>query len=217
MKKSEVIKTIDQEKIIVVIRGIYDKDLVTLVRALNDGGIKCFEVTYDPTDPDTLTRIKENIELLNREIDGLMLGVGTVLTEEHIQNAYESGAKFIVSPHLNTKLVEKTNELDLVSIPGCMTPTEILAADEAGADYIKFFPAGTLGLKYCKDIFAPIHHVKYLATVGITEDTFADFLEIGFTGAGISSQLVDKKLRDTNRYDILTERARNFVSIAQKF
>ena len=102
-------------------------------------------------------------------------------------------------------------------MPGCMTPTEICAADEAGADFIKLFPAGTLGIKYCKDIYAPIHHVKFIATVGVTEETFRQYLDIGFTGAGISSMLVDKKLREAGNYAELTERAKRFVEIAKSY
>ena len=121
------------------------------------------------------------------------------------------------SPASGDPGVKETLAQGLVSIPGCMTPTEICAADEAGADFIKLFPAGTLGIKYCKDIYAPIHHVKFLATVGVTEETFKQYLEIGFAGAGISSQLVDKKLRDAGNYAELTERAKRFVAIAKSF
>ena len=84
-------------------------------------------------------------------------------------------------------------------------------------DFIKLFPAGTLGLKYCKDIYAPLHYVKYIATVGVTEETFRQYLEIGFAGAGISSMLVDKKLRAEGNYAELTERARRFTAIAEAF
>ena len=103
----------------------------------------------------------------------------------------------------------------MVSMPGCMSPTEIVAADKAGADFIKLFPAGTLGIKYCKDIYAPLHHVKYIATVGVTEETFVQYLKLGFTGAGISSQLVDKKCRKEGNYAELTRRAMRFVELAK--
>ena len=128
-------------------------------------------------------------------------------------NAKEAGAKFIVSPNFNEKVVKETLAQGLVSIPGCMTPTEICNADEAGADFIKLFPAGTLGIKYCKDIYAPLHHVKYIATVGVTYETFEEYLKLGFAGAGISSQLVDKKCRETGNFEELTNRAKRFVEI----
>ena len=218
MTKEQTIKELIEKKIMVVVRGIYGEELLKLATALQAGGIKCFEITYDPADPNTLEVIKENIKMLNNNFkDKLILGVGTVLNREQVINAKEAGAKFIVSPNFNKDVVEETINQKLVSIPGCMTPTEICEADNAGADFIKLFPAGTLGLKYCKDIYAPLHHVRYFATVGVTEETFEEYLNLGFSGAGISSQLIDKKCRDVGNDDELTRRAKRFVEIANKY
>lgn len=216
MNREQVIQTIENEKIVVITRGILGEDLMKLAKALYKGGIRCFEITYDPADPYTCESVKENIQALDAEFKGdLMLGVGTVLTKEQVQNAKEAGAKFIVSPNFDPEIVAETKALGLVSMPGCITPTEICAADKAGADFIKLFPAGTLGIKYCKDVYAPIHHVKYIATVGVSEETFKEYLDLGFSGAGISSQLVDKKCRDAGNYEELTRRAQRFVDIAK--
>jgi 2-dehydro-3-deoxyphosphogluconate aldolase/(4S)-4-hydroxy-2-oxoglutarate aldolase len=218
MNREEIIKLIDEKKIVVVTRGIYDEELEKLAKALFAGGIRLFEMTYDPTDPDTNDIVKRNIESLTKKFNGeLILGAGTVLTVEQVRNAKEAGAKFIVSPNFNEKVVKETLAQGLVSIPGCMTPTEICNADEAGADFIKLFPAGTLGIKYCKDIYAPLHHVKYIATVGVTYETFEEYLKLGFAGAGISSQLVDKKCRETGNFEELTNRAKRFVEIAESY
>lgn len=218
MTRQETIQTIEREKIVVITRNIYDDELLKLAQALYEGGIRCFEITYDQADPNTMTKIAENMKMLNDHFQGgLTLGVGTVLNPEQVINAKEAGAKFIVSPNFNEKVVKETLKQGLVSMPGAMTPTEVLAADEAGADFIKLFPAGTLGIKYCKDIYAPIHHVKYVATVSVTEETFEEYLKIGFAGAGISSRLIDKKLREEGNYQELTERAKRFVEIAKKY
>ncbi|MGX8833129.1 bifunctional 4-hydroxy-2-oxoglutarate aldolase/2-dehydro-3-deoxy-phosphogluconate aldolase [Amedibacillus sp. YH-ame6] len=218
MKKEQVIQTIENEKIVVITRGILGEDLMKLAKALYKGGIRCFEITYDPADPNTCESVKENIQALDAEFKGdLMLGVGTVLTKEQVQNAKDAGAKFIVSPNFDPEIVAETKALGLVSMPGCITPSEICAADKAGADFIKLFPAGTLGIKYCKDVYAPIHHVKYIATVGVSEETFKEYLDLGFSGAGISSQLVDKKCRDAGNYEELTRRAQRFVDIAKSY
>ena len=218
MTKDEVIKKIEENKIIVITRGIYGEELKKLAAAMVEGGISCFEITYDQTDPNTKETIKENIQMLENEFgDSLTLGIGTVLTTDQVISAKESGAKFIVSPNFNINVVKETLKQGLVSMPGCMTPTEICAADEAGADFIKLFPAGTLGIKYCKDIYAPLHHVKYIATVSVTEETFEEYLKIGFAGAGISSRLIDKKVRGEGNYAELTRRAKEFVKIAKKY
>lgn len=218
MSREETIGKIEENKIIVITRGIYEEELLKLAEALYEGGIRAFEITYDPADPDTLVRTHKNIEMLDQRFRGeLLLGIGTVLTCEQVRNAKEAGAKFIVSPNFNEAVVKETLKEGLVSMPGCMTPTEICAADEAGADFIKLFPAGTLGIKYCKDIYAPIHHVKFIATVGVTEETLRQYLELGFTGAGVSSMLVDKKLREAGKYGELTERAKRLVEISKSF
>lgn len=218
MSRGSTIQTIEREKIVVITRNIYNEDLLKLAKALFAGGIRCFEITYDPADPNTMTKITENMKMLEDAFQGkLELGVGTVLTPEQVVNAKNAGAKFIVSPNFKESVVKETLRQGLVSMPGAMTPTEVLAADEAGADFIKLFPAGTLGIKYCKDIYAPIHHVKYIATVSVTEETFEEYLKIGFAGAGISSRLIDKKLRDAGNYDELTRRAQRFVDIAKKY
>ena len=218
MTRQETIQTIEREKIVVITRNIYDEDLLKLAKALYEGGIRCFEITYDPADPNTMTKISENMKMLEDHFHGgLTLGVGTVLNPEQVINAKNAGAKFIVPPNFKKEVVEETLKQGLVSMPGAMTPTEVLAADEAGADFIKLFPAGTLGIKYCKDIYAPIHHVKYIATVSVTEETFEEYLKIGFAGAGISSRLIDKKLREEGNYQELTSRAKRFVEIAKKY
>lgn len=218
MDREQTIKKIKHEKIIVITRGIYGESLIKLAQALYNGGIRCFEITYDPTDSNTCQKIKENMKALhNRFKDELYLGVGTVLSMEQVHNAKEAGAKFIVSPNFDPTIVKETHDLDMVSMPGCITPTEIVSACNEGADFIKLFPAGTLGLKYCKDLYAPLHHLNYIATVGVTEETFKQYLELGFSGAGISSQLIDKKCRDNDNYDELTRRAERFVKIARQY
>lgn len=216
MSREKTIEIIEKEKIIVITRGIYGEELMKLARALYKGGIRCFEITYDPIDVNTCAKVKENIQALDAAFKGeLLLGIGTVLTKEQVHNAKESRAKFIVSPNFDPEIVKETLACNLVSMPGCITPTEICAADRAGADFIKLFPAGTLGIKYCKDIYAPIHHVKYVATVGVSEETFQQYLALGFIGAGISSQLIDKKCRDAGNYEELTKRAKRFVQLAK--
>ena len=217
MTKEETKKTLEESKIVLVVRGIYGEELLKLADAMNKGGIRAFEVTYDPADPDTLRKVKDNIEAVHKRHPDMLMGAGTVLTVEQVTNAKNAGAEFIVSPNFDPEIVKATLDFDLVSIPGCMTPTEICNADKAGADYIKLFPAGTLGMKYCKDILAPLHHVKYLATVGVTEETFREYLELGFMGAAVSSKLIDKKCRDEGNWDELTRRAKAFTDIAKEY
>ena len=185
---SRVLNLILETKIITIVRGTYGDDLRKLAHALYDGGIRFMEVTFDQKDPDCIAKTAGAISMLNAEFAGcdFYAGAGTVLTKE----------------------------LGLVSIPGAMTPTEILFAHDCGADIVKLFPAATLGLKYVKDILAPISHVAIIATAGITEENFAEFLKLGLKGAGISGRLTDKKLIATGDWEEFTRRAKAFVDIA---
>lgn len=218
MSREEVIRQLEKEKLLLVTRGIYGEELLKLAEAMVAGGIRIFEITYDQKDPDTLEVTARNMQMLKEHFgDTLTLGTGTVLTVEQVRNARECGAEFVVSPSFDEEVVKETLKLDMMAVPGCMTPTEIAAAAKAGADFIKLFPAGTLGFKYCKDIMAPLNHVRYLATVGINEETFRQYLDLGFAAAGASSYLVDKNLRKQGNWAELTERARRLVAIAKEY
>lgn len=206
-----------QEKIIVIVRGTYGEDLLTLSNALYAGGIRFMEVTFDQKDPACLEKTAQAIAMLTAAHQGRMsFGAGTVLTEAQVDAAAAAGAKFIISPNTDPDVIRRTKELGLLSIPGAMTPTEILYAHKLGADIVKLFPAATLGKTYVKDILAPISHVKMIATAGISEENFADFLKLGLAGAGISGRLTDKKLIAQRDWDEFTRRAKNFTKIARE-
>lgn len=215
--KGSVVDLILEKKIITIVRGTYGEDLRRLAHALYDGGIRFMEVTFDQKDPDCIARTSDAISMLNKEFSGcgFYAGAGTVLSKEQVKAAYDAGASYIISPNTNPTVIRYTKELGMVSIPGAMTPTEILYAHDCGADIVKLFPAATLGLKYVKDILAPISHVAMIATAGITEENFAQFLNLGLKGAGISGRLTDKKLIAAGDWAEFTQRAKAFVEIAQ--
>lgn len=207
---------IEKHKLIVVCRRIYGDDLRKLAIALFRGGVRLMEVTLDQQDPDCIAKTCEAIRMLC-ELCGseLLVGAGTILNEKQVDAALDAGAKYIVSPNCNPAVIKRTKELGLVSIPGAMTPTEILAAHDYGADFVKLFPSTTLGFKYIEDILAPITHVKLIATGGVTEENFGRYLDLGFVGAGVSGRLTDRKLIASGNFEELTRRAEVFCSIAR--
>lgn len=210
-----IVEYIEQNKIICICRRIYGEDLLKLAHALYDGGIRLMEVTFDQDDPDCIQKTGDAIRLLCREFgDKMHFGAGTVLNIQQVEAARDAGAEYIISPNTKLPVIQRTKELGLVSIPGAMTPTEIIDAHEAGADFVKLFPTVRLGLAYFKDIRGPINNVKFIATGGLTEDNLKDYLDLGMVGAGISGRLVDKELRQKGDYAQLTERARTFMEIA---
>ena len=145
----------------------------------------------------------------------MQIGAGTVLSRQQVDAARQAGAQYIISPNVNLGVIERTKELGLVSMPGAMTPTEIMAAHDAGADFVKLFPATTLGFHYIKDIMAPISHVKLVATGGVTEENFGRYLSMGFAGAGVSGRLSEKTLLAQGNWEEITRRAKAFAGIAE--
>lgn len=206
---------IEQQKIIVIVRGTYGDTLLRLADALHQGGIRLMEITFDQKDPAHLEKTARAIAELRRNFGSRMLfGAGTVLSTEQVDVAAQAGAAYLISPNTNERVIRRSKELGLVSIPGATTPTEILNAHDCGADFVKLFPAAALGLTYCKDIMAPINHVKLIATAGINEENLSDFLRLGFVGAGVSGRLTDKKLIAEQNWQELTRRAEKFTCIA---
>ena len=141
----------------------------------------------------------------------MMVGAGTVTTPELVELAASAGAQYIISPDVNVDVIHRTRELGLVSLPGAMTPTEVMTAHLAGADFVKLFPAGNLGISYVKAIRAPISHVKLLAVGGVNEDNVADFLHAGMVGAGVGGNLANKKWIEAGEYDKITQTARKLL------
>ena len=134
---------------------------------------------------------------------------------ELVELAASAGAKYIISPDVNVDVIRRTRELGMVSLPGAMTPTEVMTAHNAGADFVKLFPVGNLGIPYVKAIRAPISHVKLLAVGGVNEDNVADFLHAGLVGAGVGGNLANKKWIEAGEYHKITETARKLVDAAK--
>lgn len=207
-----LVTRICQTGVIAICRKLYGEDLLRLAAALEQGGVQLMEVTFDQSDPNGLDRTAEAIAALCARFPQMRIGAGTVLTRDQVDAAKRAGGEFIISPNTDTDVVRYTKQLGLVSIPGAMTPSEILAAHQAGADFVKLFPAASLGLKYIKDISAPINHVKLIATGGISPENFGDYLRAGCRGAGISSALCDKTRIQAGDWNSFTAAARSLIS-----
>jgi len=212
----EIIESIEKYKIIAVIRRLYGEDLIKLTQALYDGGIRMLEITFDQADPDCIHKTVEAIKLLDKNMNGkIILGAGTVLSVAQVDAALAGGAKYIVSPNTDEKVIRHSKQKGLISIPGAMTPSEMIDAVNFGADFVKAFPISDLGLKYMKSIMSPLNHIKFIATGGVSLENFSDILNVGFVGAGIGGYLSDKKLIADRNFTELTDRASKFVKIAE--
>ena len=210
--REQTIREVEAQKIIAIVRGADPGQCLKVAHALYAGGIRLMEITYNQKDPASFQNTADTIAAVAKEFEGKMLvGAGTVTTPELVELTARVGGRYIISPDCNPEVIRRTRELGLVSMPGALTPTEVLVAHNCGADFVKLFPAGSLGVGYAKAIMAPISHVKLLAVGGVNENNVADFLKIGMVGAGIGGNLANKKWIDTGEYHKITETAQKLV------
>ena len=215
MNRDSVIQSILRHKIIVILRGLTEEELICTVEAMYRGGIRLAEVTFDsqgnPSDEVTAQRIAK----LVRSFPGMHIGEGTVLTEHQAELTAEAGGRFIISPDTNPDVIRRTRELGLVSIPGALTPSECTLAHRSGADFIKLFPNGEMKPSYLHAIAVPLSHLRFLAVGGVNENNLADCIRAGACGIGVATGIVDKEKIHAGDYDAVTELARKYVNAAE--
>lgn len=204
-----------QYKIITILRGLNQEEVLNTAQALYDGGIRLLEITFDQTAPAEVTA--QAIRAVNEKFEGkLCVGAGTVMTIRQLYAAYEAGAKYIISPDSNPEIIRETKKLGLISMPGAMTPTEVASSYSWGADIVKIFPADNLGLSYIKALQGPLKHIPMSAVGGVNLDNIADFINAGLAGVGIGSNIVDKGAIRRGDYACITKLAEEYVSAASK-
>jgi 2-dehydro-3-deoxyphosphogluconate aldolase/(4S)-4-hydroxy-2-oxoglutarate aldolase len=203
----EVMTGIEQSGVVAVIRLRDGKRLRGVVDALIDGGVRAMEVTM------TVPGAVGLIEQLARDLpEGFILGAGTVLDPETARQVILAGAQFLVSPVLSLPTIELAHRYDVAIMPGCLTPTEILAGWQAGADAIKVFPATTFGPGYIKDVKAPLPQVKLLPTGGVSLTNAGEWIKAGACAVGVGSALLDARAIDEGRFDVIAANARTLVA-----
>ena len=160
--------------------------------------------------PNTVTA--EDIAALTSHFLGrVMIGAGTVITEEQVRLAFDAGAEFIISPDCCEAVIKKTRELGMVSIPGAFTPTEAANAHRYGADFVKLFPNSEVNISYLKALVAPLSHIKFLAVGGVNHENMSDYLNAGAKGIGVATAIADKAAIARGDYSEITRRARLFT------
>lgn len=203
----DTFQRIKEHKLVAVIRGAEGDDVLSIARALHAGGVHILEITADTPQVDTLIR-----RVSTEFGDQMIVGAGTVLDPETARTAIMAGARFIFSPTVNVETIRLTKRYGVVSIPGALTPTEILTAYEHGADLIKVFPAGTVGPSYMKDIHGPLPHIPLMPTGGVDLNNVRQYFENGAVAAGLGSALVNTKHAITlDMLETITRNAQQFV------
>lgn len=201
--KEQIVRT----GLIPIIRASSPEQALRIMEAVLAGGIPTVEITM--TVPGALKVLEQTADRLG---DRALLGAGTVLDAETARAAILAGAQFLVSPHLNPRVIETARRYSCVSIPAGLTPTEIVAAWEAGADFVKVFPCGQVGgAAYIRALRGPLPHIDLIPTGGVNLETAGEFLKAGAAAVGVGTELVDRRAVQEGRYEIITERARQFA------
>ena len=213
--EEKIIQAVKENKLIAIVRGVESEKCVKIAQALYDGGFRLMEITYDQKHPESWEETAKTIGAVAKTFQGSMyIGAGTVTCTQLVELTHKYGGQFIISPDVNESVIRRTRELGMVSIPGALTPTEVMTAHYAGANFVKLFPAGNLGTGYVKAVKAPISHVDMLVVGGIDENNVASFLAAGAAGAGIGGNLVNKAWVEAGQYEKITEVAKALVAAA---
>lgn len=213
LNRKEIIKDIEKNKIVVIMRGFSTEQLICAVDAMEKGGIRLVEVTFDQTGEVSDEVTAANIRALKERFEGkVRIGAGTVMTEKQVELAYNAGAEFIISPDCYEGVIKKTRELGMVSMPGVFTPSEAANAHRFGADFAKLFPNSEVNISYLKALTVPLSHIKFLAVGGVTPENMMDYFNAGAKGIGVATAIADKKAIFAGDYKEITRRAKLFTS-----
>jgi len=215
--EEKIIQAVKDNKLIAIVRGVENETCLKIAQALYDGGFRLMEITYDQKRPETWEATAATIGSVARAFAGRMyVGAGTVTCTELVELTHKHGGQFIISPDVNEEVIRLTRKLGMVSIPGALTPTEVMTAHRMGADFVKLFPAGNLGTGYVKAVKAPISHVDLLVVGSIDEKNVASFLEAGAAGAGVGGNLINRAWVEAGEYHKITEVARALVEAVSR-
>ena len=207
--RSEIISRLINPGIVAVVRTDKPGQLPAICEALITGGVIAIEITF--TVPNALEAIRDAGQRFG---DRALIGAGTVLNAGMCRAAIGVGAEFVVSPITRLEIITAAHALDKPVMIGAYTPTEAQTAHEAGADFIKIFPADKLGPSYIKSLRAPLPHLKIVPTGGVDLNTAADFLKAGCAALGVGGSLLTADILKTENWAELTRLAKAFVEIA---
>jgi 2-dehydro-3-deoxyphosphogluconate aldolase / (4S)-4-hydroxy-2-oxoglutarate aldolase len=206
-RRAGVTAQIEALGVVAVIRMKDPGRLRAVVDAMAAGGVRALEVTM--TVPGAVDLIRA---LASSLPGGFLLGAGTVTDVATARAVIDAGACFVVGPVFRPDVIAACHEGGVPAMPGCFSPTEILAAHECGADIVKVFPATMLGPQFLKDVRAPLPQVKLMPTGGVTLDNAGDWIRAGAVAVGLGSALLDAKAIDSGHFDVITANARRVVA-----
>ena len=212
MDKQKVRDRIIEIGIVPVVRASSAGEARVAADAVCQGGIPIVEITM--TVPGAVDVIRELVKNCGSDV---LIGAGTVLDPEAARRCLDAGAQFLVSPGLNLKTIELAVREGKLIMAGALTPTEVITAWDAGADFVKIFPCGQVGgAKYIKALKGPLPQIPLVPTGGVNLNTAAEFIEAGAAALGIGGELVQGEALKSNKPEIIIENARKFLAIVKQ-
>jgi len=209
--KQEIIERLLDPGVVAITRTDSSDHLLQIATALHQGGISALEVTM--TTPNAIEAIAE---INARFQKTLLVGVGTVLDPETARAAILAGAEFVVTPVSNPRVIKMCARYGKPIISGALTPTEALATHEAGADFVKLFPADNLGPQYVRNLLAPLPMLQIIPTGGVTPEMAEEYLRAGCVAVGAGSTLITKEAVRKGDWNGISQTAARFVAAARK-
>ena len=207
---NETLSRIADGGVVAVLRGVDADQLVGIAEALQAGGVDVVEITADTP------AVTDLIGTLTDTFDDLVVGTGTVLDAETARSTIAAGAAFVVSPSLHEDVIETCNRYGVVCAPGVMTPTEAIRGYEAGADFVKVFPAKTVGPDHLAAMKGPLGQIPLMPTGGVGPTNAGEYVEAGAFAVGAGGALVDYEAAARGDYEVITETAREFTRVVEE-
>ncbi|MBR2466717.1 MAG: bifunctional 4-hydroxy-2-oxoglutarate aldolase/2-dehydro-3-deoxy-phosphogluconate aldolase [Clostridia bacterium] len=208
---------IKKHRFIVIFRHIPKEYAKAAARACFDGGVRIFEITFNPSSETTKEDTVGIIRAVKDELgDEISVGAGTVINLDYAKAAYEAGAEFIVSPCTKEDVIGYSKEKGMLSIPGAYTPTEIVNAYDMGADIVKVFPVLPSEVPYLKNVMSPLSHIPFIPTGGINPDTVEEFMDTGAIAVAAGASVVTKALVEAGDFKTVTENAKRHTALLLK-
>jgi len=215
---TQALDAVMKNRLVAILRNVPAEKTGFVLDALVEGGVRVLEFTFDHGSPACIEENVRKIEQAKRSLGSdILIGCGTALTVEEVEAAHSAGACLVISPNVSEAVIRRTRELEMVSMPGAFTPTEIVNAYDAGADIVKLFPAGELGVGYIKAVRGPLKHIPMSAVGGVKPETVAAFLDAGVCGFGVGGPLVMPDAVKSGDYAAITAKAGEFCDAIKRW
>lgn len=204
-----------EHKLVAISRGVYGTALLEAARSILAGGFRLLEITFDQADPGGISKTATSISMVKKELgEQICVGAGTVMTPDQARAARDAGADFALAPNVDLEVIRTLKKLGMLAVPGAMTPSEIAAAWNEGAEIVKVFPASVLGPAFVRAVRGPVNNIPLMAVGGVSTDNVRAFLDAGCCSAGIGSNIISRKRADAGDFEGMKNTAAAFVAAA---